>query len=102
MHEPAARHGEIGFRRVKLPVGLCQRPGITAEDGSLIEQPGLPDSLVHAAGRLPHPGVKADSSTASAGAAGASAQSRVAGPPRLLGVVLDGLRRHDQDQAVRP
>jgi len=35
--------------RVKLPVGCRQRPGITAEDGLLIAQPGLPDSLIHAA-----------------------------------------------------
>jgi len=57
MRQPAARHGQIGFRRVKLPVSFCQRAGITSEDGSLIEQPSPSDPLIHAADRLPHPGL---------------------------------------------
>jgi choline dehydrogenase-like flavoprotein len=57
MHQPAARHSQIGFRRVKLPVGFCQRARLTSEDGSLVEQPGPADPLIHAADRLPHPGL---------------------------------------------
>jgi hypothetical protein len=31
---------------------LCQRRGVTGEHGPLVEQPGLPDSLVHVADRV--------------------------------------------------
>jgi hypothetical protein len=55
MQQPTARHGQVGFRRVKLPVSFCQRTGITSEDGSLIKQPSPPDPLIHAADRLPDP-----------------------------------------------
>src|SRR5215831_8228961 len=53
MHQPAAGHGQFGFRRVKVPVSLRQRSGIASEDSSLIEQPGLPDPPIHAAASLP-------------------------------------------------
>jgi hypothetical protein len=48
MQNAATRHGQISFRRVKLPVSFCQRPDVTAEDGLLVQQTGLPDSLIHA------------------------------------------------------
>jgi hypothetical protein len=57
MHQSAARHGQVGLRRVKLTVGFRQRSSITTEHGTLIEQPRLPDPLIHADDRLPHPGL---------------------------------------------
>ncbi|HTS98056.1 MAG TPA: hypothetical protein VMI33_15705 [Streptosporangiaceae bacterium] len=38
MDELATRHGQVGFRRVQLPVGFCQQPSITAENGTLIQR----------------------------------------------------------------
>jgi hypothetical protein len=53
MHQPAARHGQIGFRGVKLPSGFGQQSGIASKHGSLVEQSRLPDPLIHAVNRLP-------------------------------------------------
>jgi len=68
VQDPAARYGEIGLGRVKLPVGFDQRSHVTAEDRLLVELPGLPDSFVHAclqvaAARLPGQAVQRSSSS---------------------------------------
>jgi len=34
---------------ITAPSPAGQQPGVTGEGGSLVEQPGLPDSLIHAA-----------------------------------------------------
>jgi hypothetical protein len=77
MHQPAAHHGQIGFRSVKLPVGFRQQPGITSEHSPLIEQSRLPDPLVHP------PTASLIRTWADSGCtpskAGASAQNRVIG-----------------------
>ena len=49
MQDPAARHGQVGLGRVELAIGFGERTGLTAEDGLLVEQSGLPDPLIHAA-----------------------------------------------------
>lgn len=55
MHEPPARHGQVGLHPVQVPVGIGQQRRVPAEDRLLIEQPGLPDALVHPLVRLPGP-----------------------------------------------
>lgn len=55
MHQPAARHGQVGLRRVKLPVSFGQRAGLATEDGSLVELLSPADPLVHAVDCLRHP-----------------------------------------------
>jgi len=56
VHQLAARHGQVGFCRVKLPVGVREQLSVASEHRPLVEQSSLPDPLVHAADRLPRLG----------------------------------------------
>jgi hypothetical protein len=63
VHDPAARHGEIRFHPVKFPVSICQQALIATKDGLFIQQPGLPDPLIHAGDHIPLSECRADLST---------------------------------------